>query len=554
MENLFVTILNMSITASLVILAVLLARLLLRNAPKIFSYALWAVVLFRLLCPISIESDFSLIPIYSDLQVVYLTEPQEAAPAEPNVSTGSAPENELPHDPAPVQRQADPLAFAAQHSALIFSVLWLAGIAVLAGHSVWSLAKLRRKLVGFVPLEGEHNVRLADHIPSPFVLGLLRPKIYLPSDLSEDELDYILLHERTHIRRLDHITRTLAWAALVIHWFNPLVWLAFYLAGKDMEMSCDEVVLRKMGRDVRNDYSASLLRLSTGGKLPPGPLAFGGGSLRRRLKNILAYKKPALRAVMLTLVAVLALGAALATSPGGYIDPASVTAVTSIPATGAVSPERTLIYPAANRRQDLLNPRYTRDVDKGHADMLIERINSYQKTIFARGEIDLGGDDGYHNLYRISCTDGGYYLVDHWCWHGFSWNPLHFGEDDYTTLVTQYDSEGNAGITWQMEYDFDHAYNEWTPRLYELMPSPESSPEPSPEPSTAPVKVAAPREERVLRAREQALEGMMPEQIERLNEVIKTANLWLEQEYMYNNIFEKLSDPRDLSWNYSHVY
>ena len=319
MEKLFLTVLGMSGTASVVIFAVLLARLALRKAPKVFSYALWTVVLFRLLCPFSIESAFSLAPRIqvkprdrNDFNMVTV----DVSQREVIITVDGAPAA-VPGTPdAPVAT-----APAAPGPWFIAGVVWLAGAGLLMGCSLLSLLRLRRKLVGSAPLAGEENVRLADHIPSPFVLGLVRPQVYLPSDLSEHEREYILLHERTHIRRFDHVTRALAWLALAVHWFNPLVWLSFYLAGKDMEMSCDEAVLRKMGREVRVDYSSSLLRLSAGGRLPAGPLAFGGGAVPDRIKNVLSYKKPALWVIGLALIAVVCSGAALATDFGGTQEP-----------------------------------------------------------------------------------------------------------------------------------------------------------------------------------------------------------------------------------------
>ena len=331
MENLFFTVVGMSLTGSFVILFVLLARLVLRKAPKIFSYALWAVVLFRLLCPFTRDSAFSLLPsaqmVYADGrgggtdQVIQIQTgiPSVDRPVndflvdhpyqqgQPVVIGGDSEENL-----APVINQLGPVP----DWRTVPAAIWLAGFAVLMGYSLISLLRLRWKLIGAVPLEGERNVRLADHISSPFVLGVIRPKIYLPSGLSEGERDYILLHERTHIRRGDHILRALAWLALAVHWFNPLVWLAFYLAGKDMEMSCDETVLERMGRDIRADYSTSLLRLSQGGRLPAGPLAFGGSGFQSRIKNVLKYKKPAFWVAPLALVGVLGLWVALATNPG----------------------------------------------------------------------------------------------------------------------------------------------------------------------------------------------------------------------------------------------
>lgn len=322
METLFLKVLSMSATAAVVILVVLLARLLLRKAPKVFSYALWAVVLFRLLCPFTIQNPWSLTPsiqvepagegldmVEINMERVEVVIRVDDSPAG---RPGSIPSN-VPAGPSVHPDDAVLAGTSVPGVLAAVSIVWLTGAAILLGYSALSLLRLRRKLVGSVPLEGEKNVRLADHIPSPFVLGLFRPNIYLPSDLPEGERDYILLHERTHIRRCDHLFRALAWLALAIHWFNPLVWLAFHLAGRDMEMSCDETVLRKMGRDVRADYSTSLLRLSTGKRLPAGPLAFGAGDPTSRIKNVLSYKKPALWVVVIALIGVLCAGVALAT-------------------------------------------------------------------------------------------------------------------------------------------------------------------------------------------------------------------------------------------------
>ncbi|MDE7327193.1 MAG: hypothetical protein K2N63_13120, partial [Lachnospiraceae bacterium] len=153
------------------------------------------------------------------------------------------------------------------------------------------LFRLRRRLVGAVPLKG--NIYQSDYIVSPFVMGVFAPKIYLPSARSGKEQEYILLHEQSHVRRGDHIFRLFAFAALVLHWFNPFVWLAFYLSGKDMEMACDEAVMRRMKEDIRAEYSASLLELATGRHLIPGMyLAFGEGDVSSRIKNVMRYKKP----------------------------------------------------------------------------------------------------------------------------------------------------------------------------------------------------------------------------------------------------------------------
>ena len=195
---------------------------------------------------------------------------------------------------------ADPL----EGEFAIGSLIWLLGIATMAIYSAVSYFSLRRKLVGSILLRD--NIYLADGIGSPFVMGFIRPKIYLPSALSEQEQSYIILHEQHHIRRGDHITKALAFIALCIHWFNPLVWVAFVLSSKDMEMSCDEAVVKKLGEGIRADYSASLLSLATGRRIIAGtPLAFGEGDTKSRIKNMLNWKEARPAVVFVSVVAVL---------------------------------------------------------------------------------------------------------------------------------------------------------------------------------------------------------------------------------------------------------
>lgn len=257
MDAIFLQVLNMSLTASYVILVVSIVRKLLKKAPKIFSYALWSAVLFRLICPFSIESFFSLI----------------------SMNTNPLPVNILYASINPIQL-----------SILFGEFIWVVGFSIWLVYSILSLLRLRNKLVGAVKLRD--NIYLADHIATPFVIGVLHPKIYLPSTLSEQEQKYIILHEQTHVLRYDHIIKIIAFLALAIHWFNPLVWLAFILCTKDMEMSCDESVMKQIDTDIRKEYSASLLSLTTGKKIISGaPLAFGEGDTKARIKNVMNYKK-----------------------------------------------------------------------------------------------------------------------------------------------------------------------------------------------------------------------------------------------------------------------
>lgn len=302
LERLFSCVFNMSLTASVVILLVLLLRLVLRKAPKVFSYALWGVVLFRLLCPVSFSSGLSVlgwlsVPAQQTAGSEHTTSIQYVAPE-------SDEHSELPlspFEPSPAQLpqedsvpiEAPPMVKSSPDFRTIAPWVWLAGVTGLGLYSLWSYLRLRKQLVGACLLKD--NVYLSDYIPSAFVVGLVRPRIYLPSSLTDREQQYIICHEQYHLHRGDHWIKLLSFAALCLHWFNPLVWLAFVLSTSDMEMSCDEGVIRKMGTEIRADYSASLLRMSMGQRARIGmPLAFGEGSTKSRIYNLARYKKPAL--------------------------------------------------------------------------------------------------------------------------------------------------------------------------------------------------------------------------------------------------------------------
>ncbi len=312
---------NMSLTAGIAICLVLFLRLLLKMAPKVISYALWGVVLFRLLCPVSIESGFSLytffdVPTensgtmtsviqYVPENIVHMENPSVTLPVP---GAGNVINNALPQGRE--QLVADPLEAPMSFTTYI----WMIGVLVMMICSFVSYIRLRRTLLVSVKLRD--NIYLADDIASPFVMGLTRPEIYLPSSLSEKERDYIILHEQHHIRRGDHIVKLLSFAALCLHWFNPLVWAAFIYSGRDMEMSCDEAVLQKLGEEIRVDYTTSLIRLATGRRMIAGtPLAFGEGDTMGRVKNIARWKKPAVWVVGTAVIVCSAAVVCLITNP-----------------------------------------------------------------------------------------------------------------------------------------------------------------------------------------------------------------------------------------------
>ena len=286
MTAIFERVLNMSLTGSIVIAVVLLARLLLRRAPKIYSYMLWAVVLFRLLCPISLSAGLSVLkplPVTTSQGLSTVT----YRPVEPVIpASGEIGQEDARPEPAETVKAETGL-----QAMTLAAAVWLTVGGALAGCSLVQYIVLRRKLREAVPYRGE--ILLSDNIRTPFVMGVLSPKIYLPWDTPQEERRFIIAHERQHIHRGDPLWKLLGYLALCVHWFNPLVWLAFFLGGKDMEMSCDEAVLNRLGEGIRADYSKALLRLATHKRLIAGmPLAFGEGETKGRVRNMARWRRP----------------------------------------------------------------------------------------------------------------------------------------------------------------------------------------------------------------------------------------------------------------------
>ena len=295
LEKVFIEVLNMGLTASVMIAGVFIVRLLLKKAPKIYSYVLWSIVLFRLLCPVSFETEVSLLGAlqnetsidgrmeYIPQDIGYQLQPEVQMPIEAvnEVVNDSLPQGDFGDSVNPLQTW------------LYFGVrVWILGIAVMLVHSGLSLKKLRKQMK--LAVCEDKNIYRMPGKQSPFVYGVFKPRIYIPDHLEETEREYVLLHEQVHIRRGDHIYRLLAYLAVCVHWFNPLVWAAFFFSGRDMEISCDEAVIRKMGSGVKKEYSASLLNLACGEKIVKGiPVAFGESDTKSRIKHVLKYKKPA---------------------------------------------------------------------------------------------------------------------------------------------------------------------------------------------------------------------------------------------------------------------
>lgn len=307
----FPDLLDLNLTASVVILFVICVRQFLKGAPKIFSYALWGIVLLRLLVPVSIESPMSFVPErgeFSDMVEVnqVLPEIQFEAPQD-RADNAWQRENTAPGEPlVQTYRSLDAQTY--------LTFLWLGGMSFLLLRGWISWRKLKKKVRVVLPLR--KGIYLADDIQTAFVMGFFPPEIYLPGSLTPEEREYIIAHERHHIRRGDHVFKILGFLALSIHWFNPFVWAAFILAGRDMEMSCDEAVIRKLGEQVRGEYAESLLNLAVGQRLFAGtPLAFGDGDPAERVRNLAKWKKPATWVILICLILCAVLAVCLLTDP-----------------------------------------------------------------------------------------------------------------------------------------------------------------------------------------------------------------------------------------------
>lgn len=320
-ETIFNKLLTMSITASYVILFVLFIRFVLRKAPKIHSYFLWSVVLFRLTIPFSIASVFSLLQPFNAFKNKFEQLPLTTEPAEHalemvmNAEVVMATTQEVPINDisTPLVQQLN------QSSNAIFSMIWILGVVAMVGYSLYTYIQFKRKIATAIKVEA--GIYESDQISTAFVLGIIKPKIYLPMRLSVSERLYIIKHEQVHIKRRDYLIKPLALITLFVHWFNPLVWISFILMNRDMEMSCDENVVEALGVGIKKEYSQSLLTLNasrTNAKrlfVLGGPLAFGESNAKRRIKNLLSYKKPALWITMLTMILVVLVGCALGTNP-----------------------------------------------------------------------------------------------------------------------------------------------------------------------------------------------------------------------------------------------
>lgn len=315
MAEIFQKALNMSIAAGWLILAVIALRLLLRRAPKRFRLLLWAVVGLRLALPWSIESALSLIPSAQTLPEGIMLERAPALDTGVSALNGAINPGFTAAFTPELGASANPL----QVLLPIAAALWMLGTAAMLLWALVSWLRLRKRVREVVRLE--ENVYECE-IASPFVLGLFRPRIYLPFSLENGERELVLAHERAHITAGDHIIKPLGWLLLAAHWYNPLVWLAYALFCRDIELACDERVVRGLSLSDRADYSQALLDLSRPrGGVRACPLAFGESSVKGRVKSVLSYKKPAFWLVLLAVVVCVGAAVCFLTDPKEEAEP-----------------------------------------------------------------------------------------------------------------------------------------------------------------------------------------------------------------------------------------
>lgn len=404
MNDVFLKLVNLSISASWLILAVLVLRVVLKKAPKWVMPLLWGVVALRLVCLFSIESALSLIPSAETIPSEIVTETREPVLYEQatldivtNPTLPSAAEV-----PVGVSRQQAQVDFN------IYSVLWLAGMAALLVHALVSAGKLKRKLATAILLRD--NIYESEFVDSPFVFGVVKPNIYLPMHMDEGTAAYVIAHEHAHLARRDHWWKVLGYLVLALHWFNPLVWVAYILFCRDIELACDEKVVKGLDGAARADYSQALLSCAAPKRAVAAcPLAFGEGNIKTRVKSALHYKKPAFWVAAAAVLAVVIVAVCFLTNPRS--ERGSLVWAQKLNAADVASIE--LYVPAEGEA------RQYKKLDTEEMAQAVELINSSRGTYIEKPETVYAGlpvwflltmDDG--TVHAVGSVVGHYLIID----------------------------------------------------------------------------------------------------------------------------------------------
>lgn len=404
MDDVFLKLVNLSISASWLILAVLVLRVVLKKAPKWVMPLLWGVVALRLVCLFSIESALSLIPSAETIPSEIVTETREPVLYEQatldivtNPTLPSAAEV-----PVGVSRQQAQVDFN------IYSVLWLAGMAALLVHALVSAGKLKRKLATAILLRD--NIYESEFVDSPFVFGVVKPNIYLPMHMDEGTAAHVIAHERAHLARRDHWWKVLGYLVLALHWFNPLVWVAYILFCRDIELACDEKVVKGLDGAARADYSQALLSCAAPKRAVAAcPLAFGEGNIKTRVKSALHYKKPAFWVAAAAVLTVVIVAVCFLTNPRS--ERGSLVWAQKLNAADVASIE--LYVPAEGKA------RQYKKLGTEEMAQAVELINSSRGTYIEKPETVYGGlpvwflltmDDG--TVHAVGSVVGHYLIID----------------------------------------------------------------------------------------------------------------------------------------------
>ena len=310
MSDLFLKIVNMSISASWLVVAVLILRLVLKKAPKWVNVLLWGIVAVRLICPFSFESALSLIPSAETFPEKIISGPSF------DVQTGITPIDNRINDYLG-DRYFEGVTVPTNNGnnvMTILTIVWIIGILLLATYTVISYWRLNREIDTAVRYKD--NIFQSENVSSPFVLGIINPRIYLPFSMNEQDMEHVVAHEQAHIRRKDHWWKPLGFLLLTIHWFNPLMWLAYVLLCRDIELACDEKVIKGLGNEQRADYTQALVACSVNRRMIAAcPLAFGEVGVKERVKSVMNYKKPAFWVIILAVIACVIVAVCFLTNP-----------------------------------------------------------------------------------------------------------------------------------------------------------------------------------------------------------------------------------------------
>ena len=310
MNELFLKIINMSISASWLVLAVLILRFVLKKAPKWINVLLWGIVAIRLICPFSFESTLSLIP---SAETIPLNIGMDTTPT---INSGISAINNAVN---PIISQSNtPMAGASvnllQITIGIYEYIWIFGMIALALYTAISYWRLRRKVDTAVRYKD--NIFQSENVSFPFVLGIIKPRIYLPFKMNGQDLEHVVAHEHAHIRRKDHWWKPFGFLLLTIHWFNPLMWMAYVLLCRDIELACDEKVIKELGNEQRGDYTQALVACSVNRRMIAAcPLAFGEVSVKERVKSVMNYKKPAFWVIIISVIVCVGVAVCFLTNP-----------------------------------------------------------------------------------------------------------------------------------------------------------------------------------------------------------------------------------------------